>query len=496
MFEWIKKIKKEIKVLNNILDKDKKDSVIQSMPSVANLNKAKKLIDNQNFDSAQEILLKSLETNKDALTYKYLGKIREFKKDYKKAIEYYNESAKLAPLDKEIMIRLGMCYLYSAEFEKSIESFESAQKTNPANTDLYTGWGMALMRQKKYALAKEKFYFATKLNKYNYSALLFSAIMEMRLKEYNLAQEKLEFLIKTAPNEASFLEYANLLLFKENYDKALAYAKKAIELNKKLLPAYSICARIYMIKKDFSNFEKCYIDAIENGLECFDIHFEWGLGLINFFKFDKAKDHFEKAKIFPTQFENPDIGIALINAYNNDFSLFETVNKKDKNNSYIQEIEGLNALKNNEFEKAIYYFKSALETDKFRHYNYLNIARTYIKLNNYDKTKEYYEEFYQKNPDYIPGIIEYSKWLIDNQNFNDAQRKLRKAQKKDENNPDILNLLFLTQYTLVKENISEYNLKEAIATANKAEQLGNFNYTPQKTELECELKKIKGNKIE
>ena len=54
----------------------------------------------------------------------------------------------------------------------------------------------------------------------------------------------------------------------------------------------------------------------------------------------------------------------------------------------------------------------------------------------------------------------------------------------------MLNLLFLTLYTLVKKNLCEYNIKEAISVAQKAQDLGNLQYPEQKQELENILKDI------
>ena len=45
-------------------------------------------------------------------------------------------------------------------------------------------------------------------------------------------------------------------------------------------------------------------------------------------------------------------------------------------------------------------------------------------------------------------------------------------------------MLFLTLYTLARNNVSEYNIREAISVANKAIDLGEFNYNPEKQELE------------
>ncbi len=92
--------------------------------------------------------------------------------------------------------------------------------------------------------------------------------------------------------------------------------------------------------------------------------------------------------------------------------------------------------------------------------------------------------FISQNPKYIKGLIDYAKWLINVSDFEEAQRKLKKAQRLDSDNAEVMNLLFLTHYTLVKKNICEYNIKEAILIGNKALELGKFDYLPQKQELE------------
>ena len=188
MLKKLKQIYQNIRHLNSSVDNYKDESIIQSLPSVAYVNKAIKLIKNKKYDEAQEILESALDiSSQDSLVYKYLGKIAEYKKDFKKAVENYEISSKLNDQDKEIWLRLGMCRLYSNMLDEAIEAFTKADKIIPLNTDVYTGWGMVFMKQKKYALARDKFNYACKISKYNYTAILLSAVMEMRLQDYTSA---------------------------------------------------------------------------------------------------------------------------------------------------------------------------------------------------------------------------------------------------------------------------------------------------------------------
>ena len=56
MSSWIKNVVDRIKDLNGSVDSYRKDSIIQSIPTVAYVNKAKKLIENKKYDEAEVVL--------------------------------------------------------------------------------------------------------------------------------------------------------------------------------------------------------------------------------------------------------------------------------------------------------------------------------------------------------------------------------------------------------------------------------------------------------
>lgn len=480
--------------MNGSVDSYRKDSIIQSLPTVAYVNKAKKLIESKKFDEAESVLKEALDiSTQDSLVYKYLGKIYESRYLFEDAMGFYSTSAKLNPQDKEIWLRYGMSQLNAGKYEDALASFEKGNKVTPMSTDIHTGWGMALMKLKKYALARDKFVTASQISKYNYTAILLSAIMEIRLFDYESAEMKLSFLAKVAPNESSTYEYANLKLLKSDFRAAEKYAKKSIEYNKLMLPAYFVLGEVYSIQKDRNSMDEIFRLAIERGLENDTLHFEWGKGYVRFFDFENAKVQFEKALATNPEYLDAKIGMALVNAHNGDFSTVDELKEKNGENVYIQESIALSRVADGRYEDAIEMFKKALRTDPKQVYNLLNIARAYKALDNKDKTREFYEKFIQENQHYYEGILEYSKWLINISDFADAQRKLRKADKLRKNDIEIMNLLFYTSYRLVKENICEYNVKEAISIAEKIKSLGNFDYETERIELENILVNIQGN---
>lgn len=494
MSDWIKKIVDRIKDLSGSVDSYQKASIIQSLPTVAYVNKAKKLIEHKHFEEAENILKKALDiSNQDSRVYKYLGRICELNTKFSEAVDYYNKSAKINPQDKEIWLRLGMCQLNSKMYSEALNSFEKADKVTPLNTDVQTGWGMTLMKLKKYALARDKFVMAAKISKYNFTAILLSAIMEIKLCDYDSAEMKLEFLARVAPNESSTYEYAHLKLLKADYDAAEKFAKKSIEYNKQMQPAYIVLGEIYSRRKDLAQMEKIFNAALDNNLENEVLHFEWGKGYLRLFDFANAKNHINLALTKDNQYIDAKLVLALLDSIDGKFELVDALKEKHGENIFIQEAIALENFAAGKTEDAIEMFKKALRTDQSQTYNYLNLARAYQQMGDTDKVRENFEKFIRENPQYLDGFIEYAKWLIQIGDFADAQRKLRKAEKIDKNHIELLNLLFFVSYTLVKENICEYNIKEAIALAQKVESIGHFEYEAQKLDLENRLKEIQGN---
>lgn len=495
MLDKIKKIFKNINKLNVSVDEYKNDSIIQSLPTVAYINKAKKLINEKKYDQAQEILNQALGiSSQDNLVYKYLGDIAEQKKEYQKAAQYYDKSLKIDSQNREILFKAGMSRLNCGEYEKGLEYFLKADHISPNNSEIKTGIGLAYMKMGKYAFARENFTMAFLINKYNFTAILFCAKMDMKLNDFDSAQGKLNLLIKIAPNEGSLYEYAKLKLIKSDYKEAEKYAKKILEINKQMLPAYFILAEIYSLKKDKANTEKIFKTAIDNGLDSSETHFEWGKAYMRIFEYEKAKEQFQLAINAQENSTDAKIGLALVNSYENNFELLDQLKEQNGENVYIQEAIGLKRLFENKITDAIEMFKKALRTDPLQTLNYLHIARAYAKLPDIEKTKDYYDKFLIENPQMYDVITEYAIWLAGNNDFSNALRKLRKIEKIHPDDVQILNLIFLCLYHLVKENISEYNIKEALNAAKKVKTSGKFEHPDKEKEIENILKNIQENK--
>ena len=495
MFGRVKKILDKIKDLNTSVDTYKKETDNQTIPSVAYVNRAKKLIDKMRYEEAKKVLNEALEiTRKDSLVYKYLGVCEEKLGNYKSSVSAYQKSAELNPQDKNIWHKLGLVQITLREYENAEQSFENANKISPINTDIQTGWGMSLFKQKKYNEAHEKFLKAIQINRYNFAAMLLAAIVEVRLGQYDDAEHKLTFLTGANPNESCTYEFANLYFLKENYEAAIRYAKQSIEFNPNMLPSYLLLGKIYSLEFDYENSTKYFEMAKDRDLVNPLLYTEWGNALVRLCRFEEAKEMYQKVLLEDLESPEAQAGMALCAAETKDFekahNFIEFAGEKDIDSVFLIEAKGVSAFAYGKIEEAIQYFKHALEKDSKDVYNYFRLAKCYETLKNDEMTRDSYDKVLKFNPNCTNAYLEYAKYLISKHDYKDAQRKLRKAEKLAPDNQEILNLLFYTSYILVKENVCEYNVKEAISIADK---ITKFEYPELRAELEGLLKGTKEN---
>ena len=487
MFGKLKEIFNQIISISKSLDKYKKDTIIQSLPSLTYVNRAKKFIEKNDFIMAEKFLTDALSiSTKDPLVYKYLGLVYEKTGVFDLAVKNYQLSADLNPNDKNIWQRLGFALVSASEYEKATKAFDNANHVQPNNTDTFTGWGMALTKLNKYSEAYDKFLTAIKINKYNFSALFLAAIMEIKLGMYDKADNKLSFLTNVAPNEGNTFEYARLKALKDDIENAINYAQKSLTINPNMLPAYILLGQLYAKKSDKENTFKYFEAANSKGMKTFDFYFEWGKVLLNFENFEDAKEKFALAKEIDPDNINLALNLALCTALLNNIeeskAIIDDLKTRISDNKDLNLVIGIIEYKQNNIEQALHYLRTAEENAISSYF----IAKCY-ELNNDDtKTIEYYETSIRYNPTSKNIFVNYVNYLINKDNYQEAQRKLRKALKYNENDITLLNLMFYVSYVLVKQDFSTYNIKEVISIAEKIEKLNPdlFEYPRQKEELE------------
>lgn len=495
MFSRLKKILDYIKTLNLSVDKYKEATIIQSLPSVAYVNKAKKFIEENKLEEAEKTLEEALNlTEKDPLVYKYLGIIYDQKKEHEKAVEAYKKSANICYTDKTIWQKLGFAQIACNDYQEAEKSFENSDKIAPSNSDTYTGWGMTFMKQKKYDLAREKFVQASRINKYNFTSIFLAAVCEIKIGEYKEAEAKLTFLANVCPNETNTYEFANLKYIKKDFNNAKHYAQKSLEFNANMLPSYLLLGKLYTIDLDEENTFNAYNEAESRDLKNSSLYNEWGISLVDFAKFNEAEAKFVRALEFDSENIESKAYLALcrIIQNNDDAPLINVVSSQNPEDELLDLIYAIREYNNNEYENSLSKLRSLTE-HKHEFIVTYYLAKINEKINNNSKTIDYFEKTLSLNPKFLKNGIDYVKYLIAKDDYPEAQRKLRKIVKHFEKNLEVLNLQFFVSYILVKGNVCEYNIKESIALADKVISINSekFEYWDEKGELEEMLNSLK-----
>ena len=417
---------------------------------------------------------------------------------YKDAIDAYQKSADLNSEDKDIWRFLGTAFLNIGDYERAEKSFENANKITPLNTDIFTGWGMAYMKQKNYTEAREKFINAIKINRYNFSALFFSAMCESRLGMLDMAEAKLKFLTSVKSNDINCYEYANIKFLKGNLADAEFWAKKSIEFNSKIVPAYTLLIKIFGLKHDLGKIQEYFEQGVKNGLEGDNLNENYGIALLNCAKFKDAKYFLLQAYGNNLNSETITEALLTINTAIGDDGnlpfLKDKLIKLNPENRILKAILAIDEAENSNLQNGINELKKCIDNLPYKFVFMQKLAKLYISDGNFDKASEYFENSINENLIYIECYLAYAKFLEERNELAQAQRKLRKGLKYIENDTQLLNLLFHISYLLVKDNVCEYNIKEAIGIAGKITNPDLFEYKDELNELTEMLEKVERDK--
>lgn len=187
----------------------------------------------RDYDSYYRIaeLLHELGRENDAITM--LGNLLENKP------EYYNAS-----------ILLGDLLCKEERFKEAVSVYQDALKYRPTDYELYYSLGIAYTRLNDFASAKECYEKAADINHKLYSAkynLAQIAMMEEDLEEAE--KELVECLMSEELEAKAYYQLAKIYLIKQEKDKAIIFANKAIEIDDSYLKIISKDKMFHPIKE-------------------------------------------------------------------------------------------------------------------------------------------------------------------------------------------------------------------------------------------------------
>ena len=144
--------------------------------------------------------------------------------------------------------------------------------------DSYMLIGKAYFYKKDYPMARRTFEFVIKTyndNDIKYDAMYWQAMSNIQLGDYNRGESMLDMLLNKinkgdAPEkfeEAVNLAYANSFILQKNYDAAVPYLNRALELNPKVkmkIRIYFILGQIYLKQDDPDRAAAMYTQVLKH----------------------------------------------------------------------------------------------------------------------------------------------------------------------------------------------------------------------------------------
>lgn len=219
------------------------------------------------LDKALEYYNKQIEIRKSP--YYLIGRGLLYKKlnEEDKALKDYEEALKINPKDPHAYNNTGVIYMDRGEFEKAIGYFEKAIEVmdNDVYVQFYNNITRSYKGLKEYEKAI-KYYDEGILKLKNKPSLYYNKAKTLRqMKKY---QEAIEVYIegsklKDADKEDFYDEIGDTYKLFEQYDEAIKWYKKVIELNPKHTFEYRQLGDVYDIKKDYDTAIEYYLKQIK-----------------------------------------------------------------------------------------------------------------------------------------------------------------------------------------------------------------------------------------
>ncbi|MEI6889738.1 MAG: tetratricopeptide repeat protein [Bacteroidales bacterium] len=259
--------------------------------------------------------------------------------------------------------------------------------------DSYMLIGKAYFYKKDYPMARRTFEFVIKTyndNDIKYDAMYWQAMSNIQLGDYNRGESMLDMLLNKinkgdAPEkfeEAVNLAYANSFILQKNYDAAVPYLNRALELNPKVkmkIRIYFILGQIYLKQDDPDRAAAMYTQVLKHS-STYEMEFNAKINL---------------AQCYTSRSTDREYIVKKLNR----------MLKDEKNKEYLDQIYYALAqisLTDKDSSHAIQYLGKSVSTSKTNNYqrsiSALQLADIYFSFPNYPKAQAYYDSTMQFLP--------------------------------------------------------------------------------------------------
>ena len=487
------KLVEKISKANSFVDEYNRLGITPAMPGNAFINMASSMYTMGHFKEAEELLQTAIcFPTKTSNALINLGVIKQTTGDFEEAINFYASAFEQDNSNAKALGLWGNCLAMMGRQEEAVSKYEQAIEIDSENGDVYLSWGALLIKNKNYKEAKEKLQLASEYNKKDARPMYMLSIVEIETEEYDEALKKLMHIVEVTENNFEALHNIAYIYFKKkNYDEAISYAKKVLSIYRHKIETYLLLGDMYAIKNNEKESLQFYEMAEMNGLKTFFLYISWGVSLQKFGRHELAIEKLNKANECLKTKNIDEVYSRLALSYYKIGNLKLAELSKDKAleinpcnymaNSVAAEIE----VGRKNYELALEYLERCKDDFSNKGFNYSLMAQCYEGLGQLDDVQNLFEKAMEYMPDKKEIIIAYSKFLISQENYELANKRMKSfAEMTDDT--EVLNLYFYVLYKLAKQGSYRYNLEKAVEVAKRIMHTDYdlFLYKSELTELE------------
>jgi tetratricopeptide (TPR) repeat protein len=377
---------------------------------------AEEYFNKNDIDNAESVLLEMLRENpEDYDVYNFLGIIQMNKKEYQRAINYFEKVLPVFNNHFELHYNLGLAYQLCSVYDKAIAHYSMVLEYVPTHYDALNNMGLANLSLKNYEEANKFFSICLTINPNdpkvynNIGNLLFAQDQhDEAVKYYNIAAEKDE------KNYEYYFNVANCFAKEENYELALENYKKALVLKPDHIQSVNQISDIYNKIENYSEAEKCFNTLVQKNPADLGTMYRQGMNFLQEKKFEDAKKVFNY--LYELNFEKKSVCSALAEIYRD-------LNIPELENKYAEEAEsdsidkavistnvGVTKFIKGEFAEALKHIDNALEINPDLYMAHYNKAHIHLLLGEFELGwKEYEWRIFR--PDFIQRKLPKEKML-------------------------------------------------------------------------------------
>ncbi|MFV2061304.1 MAG: tetratricopeptide repeat protein [Gammaproteobacteria bacterium] len=432
------------------------------------LLEAQKQIEAKNWNQAEQIYLKLLQSRQESQIYNDLGVLYYLQKNYIKAYSQFDKAIQQKPVVVAAYVNLGLSLSKQKKYTEAIAAYDKAIEKVPYHYQAYLNKGVAQLKAGLFAAASDTLRHTSTLAGGSRKAkALYNLALAQRAQGkqfYPEAEKSLTAAIRVKPDyiEARFVQASLQDKSSAGRKRALEIYNKVLELKRDYPPAWFRIAMLQSNSKNTNAAEKAYQKALQFDPEYHKARYNLGILYLKKKQWNDARVLFQQQLI--QQPANARLYFQLGRIAYGEKNYQQALQHYDKavelkKGNYPKAIvnKGLVFDAQKKYQAAIVSYKKAIEIDKNYSQAWNNLGLAYYHLKDFTQAQTALKQAvslrtdyalawynlgrsYSRDNNYSKAIDAYSQAITAKPHYAKARLNLAVLYAKDKQYPQAIKL--------------------------------------------------------